>query len=114
MEVLGLVGLRGRMERRPQRGRGIADRDDDQVEANSVRHEIYLVIEGGSAGKVEFEHPEFTGQKKLSHYGEENNEEVNRVLSLGIYNLFCSHCFGTKQASAATLANHPAAGPQSG
>jgi hypothetical protein len=28
-------------------------------------------MEGGSAGNFEIEDSEFTGQKKLSHYGEE-------------------------------------------
>ena len=36
MEVLGLVGLRVRMDRRPQRGRVIVDPEGNRVEANSV------------------------------------------------------------------------------
>jgi hypothetical protein len=45
---------------------GTADLDDDPVEANSVRPEVHLVIEGGSEENLEIEDSAFTGQKKFA------------------------------------------------
>jgi len=56
-----------RFQWRPNRECGTADLDDDPVEANSVRPEVHLVIEGGSEENLEIEDSAFTGQKKISH-----------------------------------------------
>jgi hypothetical protein len=56
-----------RFQWRPNRDCATADLDDDAVEANSVRPEVHLVIEGGSAGNLEIEDAGFTGQEKLSY-----------------------------------------------
>jgi len=60
-----------RFKWRLHRDRGIADRDDDAVEANSVRLVVHLVIEGGATPNLEIEDSGLTGQKRLWVYGEE-------------------------------------------
>jgi len=79
-----------RFQWRPNRECGTADLDDDPVEANSVRPEVHLVIEGGSEENLEIEDSAFTGQKKFRTREKEKMKRFLASLFTAIVYFLCS------------------------